>query len=402
MQPQRPAGRRPAVEGVQRRRRNGPAAGVGAGARRGRAAEVGHRDARSGRVDRAASVRRPDARGGRGLRVVRPAEVVEDVPGLPGPEALLQLLEPERVGVLRAPALAEDAADERGDVDDVGAGPGLGGLVQRRVLGRAVRPDGAGGAHLLLRGVDAGDVGVDGGQQPGALGAVALRGAGDLRGRLARCVEGGAELLLVHRDVVGVRAEELRGPGGAGVAEHVHQEHPVLRAGVPRAEGGVGPRGALDVGDAEGVAADDDAGLRALHADGGGVAEGQRRVLVERVELPLVEVREVRVVEGVVHLELVGEVRRGVPAVHRPASLRVAGRHAGGVRGRDRAGLPGRQDVAHPRVVRRRGRGRGRRQGTHHHRARDQHRDEPHGVPPGPGVCCRTNDGIPGGLRAGN
>ncbi len=94
--------------------------------------------------------------------------------------------------------------------------------------------------------------------------------------------------------------------------QQVGEEHPVLRAGVARAVGDVLRRHAGDERDAEAVALDGDAGARLEGRDL--LARGQvdRRVLVELRQLVDRELAGRDRGQRVVHLELVGEVLRGV------------------------------------------------------------------------------------------
>jgi hypothetical protein len=139
--------------------------------------------------------------------------------------------------------------------------------------------------------------------------AEARRVYDDLRGRLGLGVVGRAQLALVHREVAGGVADELGQAGLPGVAQDVHQEHPVLDGGVPGAVLDVGEGGALDEGDAVPVA--DDGEARSRRGGALGVDRGEAGVLVEVVEVGAVEGGRVLGRQGVVGLELVGDVAGG-------------------------------------------------------------------------------------------
>ncbi len=193
--------------------------------------------------------------GGRGDRVVAHAELVECLRAALRAELLLQVLQQVGVGDLAAAALAEDAADQAGDRDDVLHAPVLrDGLVTRgRVVGRQ---RGGIGVRLGDVGVHARDVVLDHLLGQLALLAVLLRQPVDLRDRARLRVRGEQQLVVVHLLELARRAEE-RGEGAlAVVAQHVHQEQPVLGLRVAGAERERLVGVAVDVRHVVGVAVD--------------------------------------------------------------------------------------------------------------------------------------------------
>ena len=213
-------------------------------------ARVDHRD-RLGAPPASVRVGKAPARGRRGVAVVEVAEVVVDALPRPAAEALAERLVGERDLRLLAAALAEDPADQRRDRNRVGRLPVLDLLAEGRVLdGHLV------GVRARLRdvGVDAIDVVDEVLLHLRALGSRRLGGAVHHLLQLFLVVVGDEHLRGVHLDVRGSR--QLAERGASGVAEHVHQEQPVVRRRVPRAEHRVGSGLAEDLRDAEGVPVD--------------------------------------------------------------------------------------------------------------------------------------------------
>ena len=224
------------------------------------------------------------------------------------PEVLAQVLQQVRVGDLAAAALAEDAADQAGDGDDVLHAPVLrDGLVAgRRIVGGQ-----RGGIGVRLRdvGVHAGDVVLDHLLGELALLAVLLRQPVDLRDRARLRVRGEQQLVVVHLLELAGRAEERREGALAVVPQHVHEEQPVLGLRVPGAEGEGLVGVAVDVRHIVLVAVDRDAGFRCLGAGDVGRFDAERLVVVVLAELRVGQVR-VAVEQLLVLAELVLAVRR--------------------------------------------------------------------------------------------
>ncbi len=299
----------------------------------------------------------------RRLGIVLAAEVLPDLHPAARPEALDVGHQPLELVDLVPAAVAQLRADQRRGVDDVGRCPRVGalGAPDGRVLDRHQR-----GIELGLS-----DVGVDAvaprlhvGDEVDAVGAIELGHLVELVLQVGRRVRRGVPLPVVGLDVgaAGERGEI----GVAVVAQHVHEEQPVLGLGVADPEGGRRTRVAVDVGDAEALVADD----RDVRAPAGVV--GARDVAGLDPEVRLGEVlADVGVLEprrGVeqvgVEVALVGEVVGGG----------AVGLVLPGLQGVGHAGLAGGDDVEEApvgtaRVIGRRcrrgGRGGGQRQGQY-------------------------------------
>jgi len=345
-----------------------------------------------------------------------------DSPALLGPaELALQVAQQGRVADLAASAVAEDAADQPGDSDDVRRGPRLQQEVKKRVLDRQQRRV---GERLGDVGIDPLHVLADHLHREAALRAVFERQRVDLGVGLCGRVRCQQQFVVVHLLVGAGRAEERGERALAVVAKHVHEEKPVLSLGVPSAERQRGVRLPVDMGDVVGVPVDDHGDLRrgvlggddlaGLHPEGlaqvvlaqrrvgeRGVAELQvliRRELVlavRRALAGLLELRQLcRVDQAVLprgqdeHGLAVGEV---IGLVHRPQGEsaragRGQGRCASGAEG-DRArqcsNPPRTPQFAHGR------------HGNHPPRSRLAFaaRPTPYGDPSGARVCLVTQSG---------
>ena len=260
---------------------------------------------------------------GRGDRVVLVVQVLVGLGPVGG--AVLALQVGQQVGVvdLGAAALAEDAADQAGDRDDVGVGP----LLRHRrvgcsrdVVGRQLAR--VGGDRVDV-GVDALDVGVD--QRLGlrTLRAVPLRQGVDLGLRLGGGVRREQQLVVVHLLEVAAGAEERGERARAVVAQDVHQEEPVLGLRVAGPEPGRRVGVTVDVGHVVLVAVDRDARSRGLGAGDVGRLDAERLVVEVVGELGVGQAR------GAV--EQVGVLRQLVGTRRGPGAVRLELERVGGV-----------------------------------------------------------------------
>src|SRR5579884_3108762 len=181
---------------------------------------------------------------------------------------------------LGAAAVAEQAADDAGDGDQVGLGE-----VRHRLPGQVVL------AGEVVGGPDHRDVVVDSGQI-GVRVRLELRAAGAVRGQrvdlrleVGLGVGRGAPDVLLEAAVRGRAAGEGGQLGPPDVPEQVHDPQPVLGARVSGPELRLGPGLTVDVRDVGGVPQDRDAGLRRLGARDVGGRYSVGGVVVEVVDL---------------------------------------------------------------------------------------------------------------------
>jgi len=141
-----------------------------------------------------------------------------------------------------------------------------------------------------------------------ALGPVQRRRVVQLRLQVGFGVGRDRPLHLIHRAIARRAADERGQFGFGGVAQHVHQEQPVLGARIARAEHNAGARAAVDVRDAEAAVALD-RHVRPGARRRGDIAffDAERRVLEVAGDLRVRE-RGRRVQEVRVQRELIGEV----------------------------------------------------------------------------------------------
>ena len=147
---------------------------------------------------------------------------------------------------LAAAAPAEDAADQRGDRDHVCRLPFLGRHVPSVVFGRHLQRVELRRVDVL---VDPRDVFVRSSTTPWPRVPVFLWARSTCSCRSDSVYGASCHCTRVHLAVRRRAAGERGERRAARVAQHVHQEQPVLRAGVARAEHHVGVRLAVDVGD---------------------------------------------------------------------------------------------------------------------------------------------------------
>ncbi len=167
--------------------------------------------------------------------VIGVSEIAPDTLAALAAELALGLFEGECRVQLATAALAEDSADQRGGRDDVAAGPVLGSqrLPDRRVLTRHLGRVEPGLGDVL---VDAGDVVGDVLAKLIGLRFKSLWAIVALALQVLLRVGGVRPHLLVHL-AVGRRSSRERGQlAPPGVAQHIHEEEPILGARVTEAE----------------------------------------------------------------------------------------------------------------------------------------------------------------------
>ena len=222
-------------------------------------------------------------------------------------ELFFKRLQHQRGAHFTAPALAEEAADQRGLGDHVGELPFFWHFPEGAVLSRHQVGVELGGVDV---GVDAGDEFPAVFNRPRARSPVHRGRVLDLRFQVGFGVGRDQPLRAVHRAVAFGAARERGQFGAPGVAQQVHQEQPVLRARVARAEHHARARAAVDVGHAEGpVALDRNVRARAFNGCGFAFLDPECGVLEIFGNLRMRQCRR-GVQEVGVQRQLVCEVRR--------------------------------------------------------------------------------------------